>query len=160
MSTAPRHPASDHPGPASRDRDARHAPTVPLWREAVGAVLRSARLKLGHRLVDVAGDAGVSPQYLSEVERGRKDPSSEMLAAISGALGLDVGTVAGRAAATVRAADARATGTLLLELRSDVSVARRAPLGVGARREHTASGRWSAPGHGATVTASAYLLAA
>jgi transcriptional regulator with XRE-family HTH domain len=32
----------------------------------------------------------VSPQYLSEIERGRKDPSSEVLAAISGALGLSV----------------------------------------------------------------------
>ena len=33
--------------------------------------------------------AGISPQYLSEVERGRKDPSSEVLAAISGALGCE-----------------------------------------------------------------------
>ena len=32
--------------------------------------------------------AGLSPQYLSEVERGRKEPSSEMIAAITGALGI------------------------------------------------------------------------
>ena len=38
-------------------------------------------------LTEVAGRAGVSPQYLSEIERGKKDPSSEMLAAVAGALG-------------------------------------------------------------------------
>jgi transcriptional regulator with XRE-family HTH domain len=41
-------------------------------------------------LSEVARRAGISPQYLSEVERGRKDPSSEVLAAISGALGTDL----------------------------------------------------------------------
>ena len=34
-----------------------------------------------------AARAGISPQYLSEVERGRKEPSSEMIAALVGALG-------------------------------------------------------------------------
>ena len=38
----------------------------------------------------MAERAGVSTQYLSEVERGLKDPSSEMLAAIAGALDLSV----------------------------------------------------------------------
>ena len=37
---------------------------------------------------DVAGDAGVSTQYLSEIERGRKEPSSEVIEAVGGALGL------------------------------------------------------------------------
>nr|WP_278259804.1 helix-turn-helix transcriptional regulator [Nocardioides convexus] len=32
--------------------------------------------------------AGISPQYLSEIERGVKEPSSEMIAAVAGALGL------------------------------------------------------------------------
>lgn len=62
----------------------------PLWREAVGAQLREERRRRGERIVDVAERAGVSPQYLSEVERGRKDPSSEVLAALAGALGLRV----------------------------------------------------------------------
>jgi transcriptional regulator with XRE-family HTH domain len=61
----------------------------PLWREQVGAVLRDARLS--------AGRAGVSPQYLSEVERGLKDPSSELLAAITGALGMRPVEIAYRA---------------------------------------------------------------
>ncbi|HIW98874.1 MAG TPA: helix-turn-helix transcriptional regulator, partial [Candidatus Nesterenkonia stercoripullorum] len=39
-------------------------------------------------LNDVAQEAGLSSQYLSEIERGRKEPSSEMIAAISGALGI------------------------------------------------------------------------
>ena len=72
----------------------------PLWREAVGHELREERLASGKRLVDVAEEAGVSPQYLSEVERGLKDPSSELLAAIAGALGLSVAEIATRVAST------------------------------------------------------------
>ena len=60
----------------------------PLWRELVGRELHRERTARGERLVDVAGRAGVSMQYLSEVERGLKDPSSEMLQAIAGALEL------------------------------------------------------------------------
>jgi transcriptional regulator with XRE-family HTH domain len=60
----------------------------PLWREAVGRELRSERQDAGRTLSDVAERAGVSIQYLSEVERGLKDPSSEILEAVAGALGL------------------------------------------------------------------------
>ena len=38
-------------------------------------------------LSETAARAGISPQYLSEIERGRKEPSSEMIAALAGALG-------------------------------------------------------------------------
>jgi len=62
----------------------------PLWREAVGEQLRSERLDRDERIADVAARAGVAPQYLSELERGLKDPSSEVLSAVSGALGLSV----------------------------------------------------------------------
>ena len=72
----------------------------PLWRESVGRQLREERLATGRRLVDVAQEAGVSPQYLSEVERGLKDPSSELLAAMAGALGLSVAEVATRVASS------------------------------------------------------------
>ncbi|WP_122816362.1 helix-turn-helix domain-containing protein [Nocardioides pantholopis] len=71
--------------------------TEPLWRELVGDSLREARHEAGLRLVDVAQRAGVSPQYLSEVERGLKDPSSEILAAVAGALELRVAEVVTRA---------------------------------------------------------------
>ena len=60
----------------------------PLWRELVGRELRTERLDRGERLADVAERAGVSTQYLSEVERGLKEPSSEILGAVSGALDL------------------------------------------------------------------------
>ena len=68
----------------------RHPEPELLWREAVGMQLRAERHRRGERIADVAGRAGVSPQYLSEVERGRKDASSEVLAALAGALGLQV----------------------------------------------------------------------
>jgi transcriptional regulator with XRE-family HTH domain len=62
----------------------------PLWREALGRSLRASREERGGRLVDIAERAGISPQYLSEIERGRKEPSSEMIAAVAGALGIDL----------------------------------------------------------------------
>lgn len=60
----------------------------PLWREVVGRELRAERTRQQRTLADVAGQAGVSVQYLSEVERGLKEPSSEVLGAVHGALGL------------------------------------------------------------------------
>lgn len=59
-----------------------------LLRRVIGAVLRRVRLRQGRTLRDVADAAGVSLPYLSEVERGRKEASSEVLAAICRALGL------------------------------------------------------------------------
>lgn len=59
----------------------------PPWRLAVGSVLRDWRTDQGLRLSDVAERARVSVQYLSEVERGRKEPSSEVLGAVTEALG-------------------------------------------------------------------------
>jgi len=58
----------------------------PLWRDALGDLLRRIRHDRGERLADTADRAGVSPQYLSEIERGLKEPSSEMIAAVAGAL--------------------------------------------------------------------------
>jgi transcriptional regulator with XRE-family HTH domain len=63
---------------------------APLWREVVGARLRHLRRRRELTLVEVADRAGISPQYLSELERGRKDPSSEVLAAVTVALGSSV----------------------------------------------------------------------
>lgn len=63
----------------------------PLLRDALGAVLRTERLDQHRTLSDVAVRARVSLPYLSEVERGRKEPSSEVLAAICGALDLTLG---------------------------------------------------------------------
>lgn len=57
-----------------------------LWRDVLGEQLRRRRHERGERLTDTAERAGVSPQYLSEIERGLKEPSSEMIAAVAGAL--------------------------------------------------------------------------
>ncbi|MFV0532521.1 MAG: helix-turn-helix domain-containing protein [Cumulibacter sp.] len=70
----------------------------PLWRESVGAELRAQRHERGERITDVARRAGIAPQYLSEVERGRKDPSSEVLAAVAGALEVPLADLTSRAA--------------------------------------------------------------
>jgi len=58
----------------------------PLWREVLGGRLRALRAERAETLAETAERAGISPQYLSEVERGRKEPSSEMIAALAGAL--------------------------------------------------------------------------
>jgi transcriptional regulator with XRE-family HTH domain len=57
-----------------------------LVRRLLGDVLRSRRQRSGRTLRQLAATARVSPGYLSEVERGQKEPSSELLAAICDAL--------------------------------------------------------------------------
>jgi DNA-binding XRE family transcriptional regulator len=66
-------------------------PREPLWRDVLGERLRGLRHERGATLDDVATRAGVSPQYLSEMERGLKEPSSEMIAAVAGALDVTLG---------------------------------------------------------------------
>lgn len=61
-----------------------------LLRESVGHSLRRARTEQSRTLRDVARDARVSLGYLSEVERGQKEASSELLNAICEALGLSL----------------------------------------------------------------------
>ena len=84
----------------------RTAPTSPepLWREAVGHELREERRRSERTLTDVAEQAGVSMQYLSEVERGLKEPSSEILGAVAGALGLRLVDLTARVTRTVSGA--------------------------------------------------------
>ena len=57
-----------------------------LLREVIGDVLRRARITQGRTLREVSDSARVSLGYLSEVERGRKEASSELLSAICDAL--------------------------------------------------------------------------
>ncbi|MER7837489.1 helix-turn-helix transcriptional regulator [Streptomyces sp. NPDC096040] len=66
-------------------------PREPLWRDLVGDVLRRERLDQERTLKDVAEVARISMPYLSEIERGRKEASSEVLAAAAHALGMDLG---------------------------------------------------------------------
>ncbi len=65
----------------------------PLLREALGLTLRAFRADKGVTLRELAAIAHVSPGYLSELERGRKEVSSEMLAAVCHGLGTTVAEV-------------------------------------------------------------------
>lgn len=80
------------------------APSAPArtMRTSLGEVLRQERHRQQRTLDDVAGDAAVSVPYLSEVERGRKDVSSDLLAAIAGALHLELPEVLERTADRMR----------------------------------------------------------
>jgi transcriptional regulator with XRE-family HTH domain len=64
-----------------------------LLRRLLGDVLRRHRVRQSRTLRDVSSTAGVSLGYLSEVERGRKEASSELLAAICGALEVSLSDV-------------------------------------------------------------------
>lgn len=68
-----------------------HSPTPPLlWREALGRALRLRRTDMGLTLAQVSERSGVSTQFLSEIERGLKDPSSEVIEAVAAVLGLQL----------------------------------------------------------------------
>ncbi|MGQ4715954.1 helix-turn-helix domain-containing protein [Streptomyces anulatus] len=85
-------------------------PREPLWRDLVGEVLRRERQAQGRTLKDVAEAARISMPYLSEVERGLKEASSEVLAAAAQALGLnlaDVLALAGERLVSLAAARSR-----------------------------------------------------
>jgi transcriptional regulator with XRE-family HTH domain len=62
----------------------------PLLRTLVGEALRRNRLEQHRTIAEVAREANVSLPYLSEVERGRKEPSSEILAAVCDSLGIEL----------------------------------------------------------------------
>ena len=70
-----------------------------LLREAIGSGLRRARTARRRTLRDISRAARVSLGYLSEVERGRKEPSSELLASICEALDVTVPELLSEAAA-------------------------------------------------------------
>lgn len=74
-----------------------------LMREAIGGSLRRARTARRRTLRDVSRKARVSLGYLSEVERGRKEPSSELLAAICEALDIALSEILAEAAEAIAA---------------------------------------------------------
>ena len=69
-----------------------------LLRDVFGQVLRAERVGQGLTLRQASGRAHMSLGYLSEVERGRKEASSEVLAELAAGLGMSVGEVLRRAA--------------------------------------------------------------
>ncbi len=89
------------PEPASDGADILAFPAVhpdeARLRDVIGDVLREERLRQGRTLAEVADDAAVSLPYLSEVERGRKEVSSDLLHAIHRSLGLELDELLDRA---------------------------------------------------------------
>ena len=79
-----------------------------LLREVIGDVLRRARVEQGRTLREVSDTARVSLGYLSEVERGRKEASSELLSAICGALDVPLSRVLSEAGDDLAIEESRA----------------------------------------------------
>jgi len=103
-------------------------PAEPLLRHLVGAILRAHREEQGRTLRDVAESARISVAYLSEVERGRKEPSSEVLVAVCRALGLRLVDLVGAAHAEL----ARAEGRVVVDLTAPVGTV---PVATGTTHE-------------------------
>ncbi|MFG2334187.1 helix-turn-helix domain-containing protein [Streptomyces sp. NPDC048604] len=105
----------------------------PLWRDVVGGVLRRERRAQGRTLQDVADAARISMQYLSEIERGRKEASSELLAATARGLGLNLADVLALAQEElVRLTAVRLTAVRTLPARSRLAAPRQAEVRLAA----------------------------
>ena len=77
-----------------------------LLRSHIGLALRASRVAQGRTLRDVAKSARVSLGYLSEVERGQKEASSELLNSICSALDISIGEVLLSVTAQIRSHEA------------------------------------------------------
>ncbi len=94
-----------------------------MLRERIGEVLREVRMRQGRTLRQVSQQAQVSLGYISEIERGQKEPSSELLAAICAALDVPLSVVLLEVSSRL-AADERAEAIAsTLDSVGDVSVA-------------------------------------
>ena len=104
----------------------------PLLRMMLGEVLRRTRLEQRRTLADVARAARVSMPYLSEVERGRKEASSEILAAICDALRIDLADLLAEAGSDLLGERARRTEVVRLDaIRDRAAPQRGAARGTG-----------------------------
>ncbi|UAL31213.1 helix-turn-helix domain-containing protein [Nocardioides rotundus] len=64
-----------------------------LFRRVLGEALRAARMQRGMTLREVSKEARVSPGYISEIERGTKEASSELLGSLCQALDIPLSVV-------------------------------------------------------------------
>ena len=93
-----------------------------LMREAIGGSLRRARTEGRRTLREVSRRARVSLGYLSEVERGRKEASSELLAAICEALDVSLPDVLAEAAEVIARSLAADGAEVLLPARRPIGL--------------------------------------
>jgi transcriptional regulator with XRE-family HTH domain len=105
----------------------------------VGRVLRRIRLEQGRTLADVSRAARVSMPYLSEVERGRKEASSEVLAAVCDALQVDLADMLGMVGSDLAVDRGRRARIIRLEA---IRLQR-----IGGSRGEAAPGRAPSMGH-------------
>jgi transcriptional regulator with XRE-family HTH domain len=99
-------------GPVITSRGGNKRRSRPLLRTKIGERLRRTRREQGRTLSDVSRVSRVSVPYLSEVERGRKEASSEVLAAICDALWIDLSELLAGVARDL-AADQGRLGTVI-----------------------------------------------
>jgi transcriptional regulator with XRE-family HTH domain len=95
---------------------------VTMLRERIGEVLREVRMRQGRTLRQISNEAQVSLGYISEIERGQKEPSSELLAAICSALDVPLSVILLQVSARL-AADERAEAIVSIESAADVTIA-------------------------------------
>lgn len=93
-----------------------------LLRREMGDALRECRVGQGRTLRDISSAASVSLGYLSEIERGEKEASSELLAAVCGALELPLSVLLGRVAQRAAMAEGGACTPVALPVPHDLPV--------------------------------------
>ena len=86
-----------------------------LFRRSLGEVLRQKRMELGLTLREVSAVARVSLGYISEIERGQKEASSELLASLCAALDVPLSLVLHEVSEAI-AVDESATSATLIEV--------------------------------------------
>ncbi|NDL59244.1 helix-turn-helix domain-containing protein [Phytoactinopolyspora sp. XMNu-373] len=101
-----------------------------LVRRLIGDVIRRRRVAQGRTLREISAAARVSLGYLSEVERGRKEASSELLAAICQALDLPMSEILREVSDEMMRVEAAAVGALT-ELRPRTDARKRDVVAVG-----------------------------
>lgn len=84
-----------------------------LLREELGEVLREARTSQGRTLRQVSSQASISLGYLSELERGEKEASSELLASVCTALGVPLSGILAEVSTRVARAEERSAPVVL-----------------------------------------------
>ena len=103
-----------------------------LFRRLLGEVLRTQRMQRGMTLREVSAEARVSLGYISEIERGQKEASSELLASLCAALDLPLSEVL-RDVSDAVALEELALEEVARQVGSSLSATVGAPINVGPR---------------------------
>jgi transcriptional regulator with XRE-family HTH domain len=131
-----------------------------LLRTQLGNTLRGHRLRQRRTLRDVSGRARVSLGYLSEVERGQKEASSELLASICDALDLELADLLAEVSHSLRGAGPAAVRPLGASDREEPAAAAQPETPVPAAEPALALVGSGAPARSATRRGEAVSLAA